>query len=217
MHYFILAASKNKAQLFEVTGDRSAPVGVDGMPASMADAWKGMEREDGGHIQSNANDATEQEEDKYMHALAKCLHGMLHAQHDPLVFAGVAEAHGMFKKFDQSGRLLDEYIKGNQDETMMEDLKTKADPIVRADMLKKNEVVIEQFGALHGTGRTSIDAAEITEKAAAGKVETLIMPEGKSEEYRLLAQEVWKHRGSAVIVESTHMPEGAPLAAILRL
>jgi hypothetical protein len=217
MHYFILAASKNKARLFEVTGDSIVPRDVDGMPASMADAWKGMEREDGGHVQANANDATEQEEDAYMHALAKSLHGTVHAQHIPLVFAGVAEAHGMFKKFDQSGRLLDEFVKGNQDETMMEDLKAKADPIVRADMLKSNEAYLEQFGSLHGTGRTSIDAAEITEKAAAGKVEILIMPEGKSEEYRLLAQEVWKHRGSAVIVESTHMPEGAPLAAILRL
>jgi hypothetical protein len=217
MHYFILAASKNKAQLFEVTGDRIAPFDVDGMPASMADAWNGMEREDGGHIQFNANDATEQEEDKFMHDLAKSLHDLMHGQRDPLVFAGVAEAHGMFKKFDQSGRLLDEFIKGNQDETTMEDLKAKADPIVRADMLKKNEAVLEQFGALHGTGRTSIDPVEIAAQANAGKVETLILPEGKTGEHQAVAKEVWKHRGSVVIVESAHMPEGAPLAAILRL
>lgn len=230
MHYFILAVSKNKAQLFEVSGERVSPHAVEGMPSSMADAWKGLERTEqslqthssGDGVSSHhggggVSDLVEQEEDKYIHDLAKSLHTFLHSQNDPLVFAGVAEAHGMFKKFDQSGRLLDEFIQGSPDQMPMEDLKAKADPIVRADMLKKNEAVLEQFGALHGTGRTSIDAAEIAERAAAGKVETLIIPEGSSEEHQELAREVWKHRGSAVIVESTHMPEGAPLAAILRL
>lgn len=132
MHYFILAASKNKAQLFEVTDDRVLPRGVDGMPTSMADAWSGMERESGDHNQRNANDVTEQEENEYMHKLAKSLHTLLHGQHDPLVFAGVAEVYGMFKKYDQSGRLLDAYIKGNHDHATMEELKAKADPIVLA-------------------------------------------------------------------------------------
>ena len=217
MHYFILAASKNKAQLFEVTGDRVVPFPVEGMPSGMADAWKGMEREDGGHIQANANDATEMEEDKYMHDLANALHGFLHAQHDPLVFAGVAEAYGMFKKFDRSGRLLDGFVQGSPDQSTMEELKAKADPIARADMLKRNEAVLAQFGALHGTGRTSVDAAEIAERAAAGKVETLILPEGKTADHQSLAREVWKHRGSSVVVEPARMPEGAAIAAILRL
>lgn len=217
MHYFILAASKNKAQLFEVTGRSVVPLTVDGMPTSMAGAWKGMERESGDHNQRNANDVTEQEENEYMHKLAKSLHETLHSQHAPLVFAGVSEAHGMFKKYDQSGRLLDAFIQGNQDQTTMEDLKAKADPIVRADTLKKNDVVLEQFGSLQGTGRTSVDAVEIDAKAKAGKVETLIMPEGSSEEHQALAQEVCTHRGSAVIVEASHMPQGTSIAAILRL
>jgi hypothetical protein len=216
MHYFILAASKHKAQLFEVIGDRVLPRAVDGMPSSMADAWKGLEREDGGHIQQNANDATEQEEDKYMHDLAKSLRDLLHGQDDPLVFAGVAELHGMFKKYDQSGRLLDDFIQGNPDQTPMEELKAKADPVVRARMLERNAAVLEDFGTLHGTGRTSIDPVEIEAQANAGKVQTLILPEGTAEEHQTLAREVWKHRGSAVVVEASAMPGGAPMAAILR-
>lgn len=217
MHYFILAASKNKARLFEVSGDRIEPRDVDGMPASMADAWKGLEREDGGHAQENANDVTEQEEGKYMHELAKSVHPLLHGQHDPLVFAGVAEAYGMFKKFDQSGRLLDAYLQGNHDQTTMEDLKAEADPIARADMLARNEAVLEQFGSLQGTGRTSVDASEIAERAAAGKVETLILPDGSLDAHQDLAREVWKHRGSAIVVDPAHMPAEASIAAILRL
>jgi hypothetical protein len=233
MHYYILTASKNKAQLLEVTGGRVRPLEIDGMPTSLADSWKGMEREEannnfhstgGGatmaasfHGVGGVSDIKEQEEDKYVRDLANSLHTMLHNQSDPVVFAGVTELYGMFKKFDKSGHLLDEYVQGSHDQVPMEDLKAKADPIVRAHMLKKNEAVLEQFGALHGTGRTSIDPADIEAQAAAGKVETLILPETDMEKHQALAQEVWKHRGSAVIVESTHMPEGAPLAAILRL
>lgn len=230
MHYFILAASKDRAQLFEVTGDRVLPRGVDGMPISMADAWKGMERSEQSlqfhssgngtaafHGQGGVDDLVEQEEDKYMHDLAKSLHTLLHSQHDPLVFAGVAEAHGMFKKFDKSGRLLDDFIQGNPDHLPMEDLKAKADPIARAHMLKQNEAVLEQFGNLHGTGRTSVDTVEIEAKANAGKVEKLILPEGEAERHQALAKEVWSHRGSVVTVEAAKMPEGSSLAAILRL
>ena len=217
MHYFILAASKGRAQLFEVTGDRVLPRGADGMPTSMADAWKGMEREDGGHIQGNANDATEQEEDKYMHDLAKSLRELLHGQPDPLVFAGVDEAHGMFKKFDQSGRLLDDFLRGNPDQLSMEELKERADPIVRAHMLKQNEAVLERFGSLQGTGRTSVDPVEIEAQANEGKVDTLILPEGERDQHQALAKEVWSHRGSVVAVETASMPEGTSLAAILRL
>lgn len=217
MHYFILSLNKHHSQLFEVTGDRIEPRGVDAMPTSLADAWKGLEREDGSHNQLNANDVAEQEEDAYIRMAAKSLHTLLHSQHDPLIFAGVAEAHGMFKKFDTSGRLLEEFIQGSTEHTPMEELKAKADPIARAHMLKQNEVVLENFGALQGTGRTSVDATEIAERAAAGKVETLILPEGSSDNHQDLAREVWKHRGSAVIVESSKMPEGSSLAAILRL
>lgn len=233
MHYFILSASKDKARLFEVIGDRVEPRGVDGMPTSLADAWKGLERTepnvnfhatggDGGmqasfHGSGGESDIVEKEEDKYYHDLATSLRTLLQGQHDPLVFAGVAEAYGMFKKFDQSGALLDEYVQGNPDQMPMEELKAKADPIARAHMLKKNERVLEDFGAMHGTGRTSIDPVEIEAQANAGKIQTLILPEGTEGQHQALAREVWKHRGAAVIVEASKMPEGAPMAAILRL
>lgn len=215
MHYFILAASKNRAQLFEVTDDRILPRGVDGMPTSLADAWKGMERESGDHNQRNANDVTEQEENEYMHKLAKSLHTTLHGQHAPLVFAGVAEAHGMFKKFDQSGRLLDAFIQGNPDQTVMEDLKAKADPIAHEYLSHQNDAVLEQFGALQGTGRTSVDEAEISAQALLGKVDTLLLPEGAKRED--LGTEVRSHRGRVVFLSAEKMPAGAPMAAILRL
>ncbi len=230
MHYFIVSVSKQHAQLFEVTGDRILPRGVDGMPTSMADAWKGMERHDqsiqvhptgdghvGFHGQGGAKDTEEQEENEYMHKLAKSLHTILHEQQVPVVFAGVTEAYGMFKKYDASGCLLDAYIQGSPDQLDQKALKDKADPIARAHMLHQNEAMLEQFGAVHGTGKTSIDAQEIEAKANEGKIQTLILPEGTEETHQTLAKEVWSHRGHVVIVEPSKMPEGSAMAAILRL
>lgn len=233
MHYFIVSASKNHAQLFEVTGDRILPRGVDGMPTSMADAWKGLERTEptvqfhstgrgnvmgaNFHGSGGVGDLVEQEEDKYMHDLAKSLHTLLHEQRAPVVFAGVTEAYGMFKKYDQSGCLLDEYVQGSPDQLSQKDLKDKADPIVKAHVLKQNEAVLEQFGAVHGTGKTSVDPQEIEAKANEGKIQTLILPEGSEDARQALAKEVWSHRGHVVLVEESKMPEGSEMAAILRL
>lgn len=230
-HYFILAVSKNKAQLYEVTGDRILPRGVDGMPISMSDAWNGLERQEkslqfhsGGasgsnavfHGQGGAKDVEEQEEDRYMHALAKSVHPVLHGQHAPLVFAGVTEEYGMFKKFDKSGSLLDDYIRGNPDQIIMEDLKAKADPIVHEHLQKENEALIEQYGNLLGTGRTSHEAAAIIEAAKNGKVDVLLVSEGSETHAAQAMTHTMRHRGRVVMVEAGKLPEGAVVAAILR-
>lgn len=229
MKYYILAVSKNHTQFFSVDGDSIAPHAVEGMPASMADAWAGMERHEqsvqrhsmgngntGFHGQGGAKDVTEQEEDRYMHAIAKSVHTLVHEQHLPLVFAGVAEQFGMFRSFDASGHLLDEYIQGSPDQLSMEDLKTKADPIVLSYMLKRNEQFIEEYGALLGTGRTSTDLAAIEESAANGKVELLLIAAGHETAAATATSRTMEHRGRVVVVEEGKIPEGAVVAAVLR-
>jgi hypothetical protein len=233
MHYFILAASKDRAQLFEVSGGKIQPHAIEGMPTSMADAWKGMERVDGSinfhgsgpgasgaqamfHGQGGAKDVQEQEEDQYMHALAKSLHTFLHGQHVPLIFAGVAEEYGMFKKFDQSGALVEEYIRGNPDQIPMEELKEKAEPIVREYIMKKNEGLVEEYGNLLGTGRTSTDKDAILAAAEAGKVDLLLITEGHEQEAAELTTHTVAHRGRVAIMAEGKIPENATIAAILR-
>jgi hypothetical protein len=253
MHYFILSLSKNRAQLFEVTGTHILPYGVEGMPTSMADAWKGTERHeqsiqshssgDGNvmmHGQGGAKDTQEQEEDVYIHAVAKSLHTVLHNQHDPLVFFGVEEEYGMFKKFDQSGRLLEDYVRGNPDHLTLEELKEKADPIVRAYQHKQSEPLIEEYGNLLGTGRTTHDITAILDAAAKGKVDLLLLEENamqwgtfdeasgavtlhdsqqpdSQELHGLAVLHTVKHHGRIANTEQGKIPEGAVVAAILRM
>lgn len=234
MHYFIVAVSKNHAQLLEVDGDRILPRGVDGMPTSMDDAWAGMERQEQSvqfhasgpgatgapamfHGQGGAKDVMEQEEDQYMHKLAKSMNTLLHTEGHPVVFAGVTEQYGMFKKFDQSGMLLEEYIRGSAEKMPMEELKEQADPIVKAHLLKEAEKHIEEYGNLLGTGRTSSDLAAIIESAKNGKVDMLLVSAGKESEAAEAAEHTRAHRGRVVTVEEGKIPEGAEIAAILRL
>lgn len=229
MHYFILAVSKNHAQLFEVNNDAISPRGVDGMPSNMQDAWKGMERHDkslqfhstggntaGFHGQGGASDTQEQEENVYLHTIAKSVHTLVHEARVPLVFAGVEEQYGMFKKFDQSGTLLDAYIRGSSEHATMEDLKAKADPIVHEHMMKEAQRHIEEYGNLLGTGRTSTDPATLEEAAHAGKIDLLLVAEGSEGEAEHIAGHTLEHRGRVVTVKAGSIPEGAKMAAILR-
>lgn len=229
MHYFILSVSKNRAQLFEVSSTGIKPLAVDGLPSGIAEAWQGMERHEQSiqshsmgngnaafHGQGGAKDIQEQEEDQYLHAVAKSLHTLLHNQHAPLVFAGVAEEYGMFKKFDQSGRLIDEYIQGSPDQTSMEDLKAAADPIVKAYQMEQGKALIEEYGNLLGTGRTSNDADAIFDAAENGKVDLLLMAEGQETAMAETVTHVVAHRGRVALVEKGSLPENAEIGAILR-
>lgn len=252
MHYFILAVSKNKARLFGVTGAHIAPVDVPGMPMSMADAWTGMERQEqamqshsagNGHAmmsgQGGAKDVQEQEEDKYMRDLASSLHDVLHNQHAPLVFFGVEEEYGMFKKFDHSGKLIEQYVHGNPDHLTLEELKEKADPVARAYNHKMSEPMIEEYGNLLGTGRTSSDLTVILDAASKGKVDLLLLEEGalqwgtfdevsgavtlhdrqhadSQELHGLAVLHTVKHHGRVANTEKGKIPENATIAAILR-
>ena len=215
MHYFILALSKNHARLFEVTAEHITPLEVDGMPNSMANQWAGMEREEG-----RAGDVTEEEEDAYLHHVAKSIHTIVHDSKLPLIFAGVAEEYGMIKKFDQSGMLLDAYIKGSAEHMPMEELKEKADPIVKEHMMKEGEKHLEEYGNLLGTGRTSADVDVILIAAEKGKVELLFITDGTDGQDSRVQEAMAftsAHRGRIVMVRKEMIPEGAVIAAILRL
>ncbi len=233
MQYFILAVSKNHAQLFHVGDGTIKPLTVEGMPASMSEAWAGMERHEqsvqshstgGGagmfHGQGGAKDVAEQEEDEYLHKVAKSVYPVVHTARLPLVFAGVAEEYGMFKKFDQSGMLLEDYIKGSAQQMQMEELKEKADAIVKAHQMKQAETLIEEYGNLLGTGRTSNDIDAIIAAGELGKIDLLLVTDG-AEKQDTKVQDAMAHavahRGRVALVEAGKLPESAVVAAILRL
>lgn len=251
MHYFVLAVSKKKATLFEVKGRSIMARGVDGMPASVEDAFKGMEHTDrqvnfhstgngtaAFHGDGGEKDQQEIEMTVYLKAIANSLHTLLHESRLPLVFAGVTEEYGIYKKSDDSGALLDEFIKGNPDMTMKEELLEKSAPIVEKRMAEDRKQLVEAFGtaAANGKGPDNID--EVLKAASEAKVDTLLLRRGASEwgivqsngdsivhtakengdEDLLSVAASWTLRngGNVVFFPEDEMPGKSPMAAILR-
>ncbi|HVW67282.1 MAG TPA: hypothetical protein VHA78_06190 [Candidatus Peribacteraceae bacterium] len=252
LHYYVLAVSKNSAHFLEVNGSEITAKDIPGMPHSLAEAWEGTEHTDeslsfhstgngtvafSGH--SNAKDDAEIEAKVYLQKIAKSLHTLLHEQKLPLVFAGVEELFGIYRSVDASGRLLDSFVHGNPEQMEAEELLKKAEPIVQEAAGKKRKELLESYGNLAGTGRTSTDLAEILDAGLAGKVELLLTADGAEQWGRfdtesgrkelhesasdggeeligLAAQYTLQHRGQVMSVPPGEMPENKQVAAILR-
>lgn len=253
MQYYILAVSKHKSRFFEVTDGEIAEKSIEGMPASVDEAWEGMERHEKSlqfhssgsgeamfHGQGGAKDTEDTETEVYLHKIAKSIHTAVHEQHAPLVFAGVEELFGHYRALDTSGMLQDEYIRGNPDDLKLEELLERSKPIVEKVMAKHNEELLESYGNLSGTGRTSVDLQTVLDAAHRGKVELLFVAEGteqwgiydsasghlslhKSQEdgdeglLGVAAAHTIRHRGRVATLPKEKMPEGGVVAAILRL
>jgi hypothetical protein len=238
MQYYILAVSKNNAHFLEVKNGDINACDISGMPKNQGEAWEGMERQTE-EFQSNTSDDSETETKIYVQKIAKSLHTLLHEHHLPLVFTGVEELYGMYKHFDTSGRLLENYIKGSPEHMDGKMLMEHADPIVKESVEKRNAELLEAYGNVAGTGRTSTDLNDILDAAAAGKVDMLFVAEGaeqwgtfnvesgkkelaeasdgsNEELLGLAASHTLKHKGQVVSLSADKMPEGKQIAALLR-
>lgn len=251
MHYFVLAVSKKKATFFEVKGRSIMAREVEGMPASVEDAFKGMEHTDrvvnfhstgngtaAFHGDGGEKDQQEIEATVYIRAIANSLHTLLHESKLPLVFAGVTEEYGIFKKFDQSGALQEEFIKGSPDMTMKEELLERSRPIVEKRMAEDRKQLVEAFGTAAANGKGPDTMDEVLKAAAEAKVDTLLLKRGASEwgivqsngdsivhtakengdEDLLSVAASWTLRngGTVVFFPEDEMPGKSPMAAILR-
>ncbi len=251
MHYFVLAMSKKKATLFEVKGRSIMAREVDGMPSSVEDAFKGMEHTDrqvnfhstgngtaAFHGDGGEKDQQEIEMTVYIKAVANSMHTLLHESKLPLVFAGVTEEYGIFKKFDQSGMLLDEFIKGNPDMTMKEDLLERSRPIAEKHMAGGRKQLAETFGTAMANQKGTDTMDDVLKAAVEGRVDTLLLKRGASEwgivqengdsivhtakengdEDLLSVAASWtlRNRGNVVFFPEDEMPGKSPMAAIFR-
>lgn len=250
-HYFVLAVSKKKAALFEVKGRYVESRGIDGMPNSLEDAWKGMEHTDKQlnfhstgngtamfHGDGGEKDQKEIEATVYLQAIAKSLHTLLHEAKLPLVFAGVTEEYGIYKKFDESGCLLDAYIKGNPDMTTKEELLAKSLPLVEEHDAGKRKEWAEAFGTAEANGKGTSKVDEVIKASVEGRVDTLFLMRGAAEwgivqsdgetvvhtakeagDEDLLsvaASRTLQNGGKVLFFPSEEMPRKSPMAAILR-
>ena len=99
----------------------------------------------------------------------------LHAQTEPLVFAGVDYLFPIYREHNHYPHLLPKHISGNPDLLSPLELSESAWPLVEASLRQRQEAEIAKYWNLVGQGRGSNRIEEIVTAAHAVLVETLFI------------------------------------------
>ncbi|HSE03869.1 MAG TPA: hypothetical protein VLK35_06905 [Methylomirabilota bacterium] len=164
---------------------------------------------------------------------------LLRGQRAPLVLAGVEYLFPIYREASGYPGLVDGGIAGNPELLRPETLHRQAWSMLEPRFARAQEEAAARYRRLAGTGKTSTDVALIVPAAHHGRVEVLfttrnaqqwgtydpaadrvhLLPEVQPGGQDLLDLAVVQAltRGAAVhVVEPSHMPEPAPVAAIFR-
>ncbi len=252
-HYYLLQLSKNNVHLFEVRQGVAQELTVKGMPRGVQEALEGTERQEkslqfhatkaGGspvfHGQGGAKDMKKQETKLFVQQVCKSVYAKLKGHEEPLVLACVTELYGMYRACEPTDKLLQTYIKGSPDKLTAPVLVEKAEPLLRSVQQEQEALLLQEYGDLAGTGRTSVDVDAIVHSAHVGKVDLLFLAEhasqwgtfneetgdvtftdrrttGTEELLGLSALKTLTHGGRVFMLEKSAMPEEATAAAVLR-
>lgn len=241
-HYAVLAVSQNSARFIDVHGDTAEVVAVREMPVMM-DGTSGAHTSGMGqeqfHGKTAPGDNRESELTVYLLRIQHALEHALHKQYLPIVFAGVQELFGLYRKIDKSGFLSAEYIKGSPDRLSPGELAALARPIAgQAEVLRVGSL-LAQADRAKGHGLLSSDLNVILQAAHSGKVEVLLVAQGsrlwgsfspatgevvlsdsaedvQEELLGTAALHALRHRGHVAVVAKDAMPEGHDVVAVLR-
>jgi len=257
--FYVLAVSQNRTRLLQCTRFSQWEVHVDEMPASLAEVLKyddpeeqlqlhagvrvgrGARRKESAVFHGHGvgrDDATDNIL-RYFHRIHAGLREVLRGGRLPLVFAGVEQLYGLFRKTSDYPHLMEPAVLGNPDDMREEDLRMQAWDIVWPVFQRAQEEAREKYAQLRGGERASSRVGEIAVAAYDGRVESL---------FAAVGQEIWgrfdpEHRhvhvhereepgdedlgdfaavhtlltgGAVYIVEPEEVPNGGPLAAVFR-
>ncbi|MBI4285436.1 MAG: hypothetical protein HY670_06005 [Chloroflexi bacterium] len=157
----------------------------------------------------------------------------------PLVLAGVEYIQAIYCTANTYRGLVAGSIAGNPDELTAEELQKRAWPIVQIIFERDRKRTIREYREFSGTGHTAADLATILAEARRGKVETLLVAEDAeqwgtfdpvsgrvaihprpepcdADLLNLAVISTLAHRGTVHTIAPGDMPDGRPLAAVLR-
>lgn len=176
---------------------------------------------------------------RYFRLVDRGLHDILREQKAPLVLAGVEYLFPIYQDANTYNFLTEKGLPGNPEEISGEDLQTRCWPLVEHYFHKAEQEALTYYGPFIGTGRTTQDVSEAAPAAQNGRVEILFMAEGfeqwgrydpetngvllhaqaepgDEELYDFTAMQTIINGGSVYIMDPDKIPEGKPLAALLR-
>ncbi len=175
----------------------------------------------------------------YFRLIDRGLRSLLREEKAPLILAGVEFLFPIYREANTYAYLASEGLPGNPEELANEDLQTLAWPLVEHYYHKAEQEALTYYGPFKGTGRTTHDISQAAPAAYNGQVEILFLAAGAEQpgKFDHQSQEVRVHRepepgdedlydftavqtilkgGSVYMLEIDKIPDGKPLAALLR-
>jgi hypothetical protein len=253
--FLVLAASANRVQLFQATRWQIAEVPLATLPQGLAEALHYDRRQQvrqfhtvmaGSHAptasawhgQGGAADSSKDELLLYFRHIDRALHGYLHDERSPLVFAGVDYLFPIYREANTYPHLAGSHISGNPDQVSQRELLEKGLSCVQPLFDQRQRDAASHYARLAGTGQASHDVRVIVPAACQGRIESLfIAPERdmwgavdatgqvlthaerrpKSVDLAdLAAAQTLLHGGTVYAVTSEAVPGGETLAATFR-
>jgi len=254
-NFYLLAISLGSVRLFKGTRDNIRQVQVDDLPEDMAEALRYDDPErrlqhqtlshaNGGspaifHGHGVAEDDEKANILRYFQIVDQALRSELSQENAPLVLASVEYLQPIYKQANDYPHLIEEGIRGNPEETDLEELHHKAWKIVGPHFQQAKDEAVSKFRNLSDTEKSSQEMEQVVPAAFYGRVDTLFVPlktqrwgkfdietnkiefhseprEDSDDLLDLASVQTLANGGQVYAFEPNEMPVEADLAAILR-
>ncbi|MEQ8766164.1 MAG: hypothetical protein RL885_19765 [Planctomycetota bacterium] len=259
--YFLLELSEKHTRFCRGSAHGLRAEDIPGLPASLVDAL-GPERGEpqlqqhtgGRSVTAGENTVGEgtvfhgheadlpSEEDvlRYLRAVDAALFDTLHEEKVPLILCCPERYHPAFRSVARYPHLMEEGIRGNFETAHTDELHERAWPIVEKTLSTSRDLALEKYGNRISKGRSSDELGAVARATIEGRIDTLLLAEGRHEwgdldrqsgEIRLrdeqrddhdddilddLAEMVILRGGEVFTLEPSAMPSKSPVAATFR-
>ena len=192
------------------------------------------------HGHGGGNEDSKEDVRRYCRYIEGLISQHLAGENLPLILAGVEYLLPIYRETNTYPHLAEVSVEGNPDEFGTTELHQRVWSAMEPQLMQEQEEAMEQFNALLGTGKASIDLAQVAMAAHQGRVEVLFVPLGIQKPGLVNAQEqtveliadskrgqypdlldqaaiaTFSKGGTVYVVESQEMPHSSELAAIFR-
>jgi hypothetical protein len=246
-HFYVLTLTQDEIRLYQGTHFALDQVRLDGLPLAV---WLTMPRRQspvyafadragspGPAMFHTRGDDSDTLVLRHFQRADRALRELLGSDQAPLVLTGDRSLQAVYRRANTHSPLLTTGIDGDPWGHSPDQLHRRIWPLVEPVLRSQETAAATANRALHGSGRTSSDPAEVLAAAHQGRIETLFLstdtPEWRTrarggpvlrldntpstgERLDLAAVATLRHAGSVYVVPPTRMPGTTPLAATLR-
>ncbi len=239
---YVLALAQNSVRLLAVQPeDAPTEVDVPGLPQDIAsaiglDSIRGRGVTPRGKIQGSEGQKVRM--NQYARKIDEALRPVLRGD-VPLILAAAEPLASIFRNASSMPQLAHTTLRGNPEGTSDGELAAEARTVLDEIYMERLQGVLDLYSRRRGEGRASADLASVARAATYGMVDTVLVDidraipgtvddasgavqfteEGGAAGYGVvdeIANRVWLHGGTVMAVRGVHIPDGSPLAAIMR-